>query len=81
MGEIVGAREFARDDHAPGIDDEIARLRRVQGREVGVDPVEAQLRRRRQPELVLAYKAGPEARAALEGWEDILEDLPELSSS
>ena len=52
MGEIVGTRDLLGDDHAPGVDDELAGLARVQCRKIRVDPVEAQVRRRRQLELL-----------------------------
>src|SRR4051794_37573045 len=47
MAQIVSAGELLGDDHAPSVDDELAGLVRVQGSEVGVDPVEAHIRRRR----------------------------------
>ena len=43
MREVVGAGDLRRDDHTPGIDDELAGLGSFQDREIGVDPVEAQV--------------------------------------
>src|SRR5689334_8929770 len=50
VGEIVGAGELLRHDHAPGVDHELARLRRVEGGKVGLHPVEPHVRGPRQVE-------------------------------
>ena len=47
VGEIVGAGELLRHHHAPGVDHELACLRRVEGGKVGLHPVEPQVRRPR----------------------------------
>src|SRR3954454_8128147 len=65
MGEIVGAGELLGDDHAPSVDDELAGLGTVQCRKLGVDPVEAHVRRRRHLELVRLTR--DERRALLLG--------------
>src|SRR5215208_569814 len=52
VADVVGGGDLLGDDHAPGVDDELAGFGRVQGSKVGVDPVEAQIRRRRHLELV-----------------------------
>ena len=57
MNKVVGARELLRDDHAPSVDDEFAGLGLVQRSKVGVDPVEAHVRRRRHVEP--AVRSGP----------------------
>src|SRR4051812_12684138 len=50
--EVVGVGELLGDDQAPGVDDKLPGLGRVQGREVAMDPVEAHVRRRGHLKLV-----------------------------
>ena len=52
VGDVVGVGELLRYDHAPGVDHELARLRRVEGGKVSLHPVEPQVRRPRQVEAV-----------------------------
>ena len=51
MGQVVGAGELLRNDHAPCVDDELAGFGRLQRGEVGVNPVKSHVGLRRQPEL------------------------------